>query len=131
MVAAFSYFVTGPLDIEMASRACWALTGEHDLASFASGDGVRLRNTVKRVFRADLEREGELVIFNIVANSFLPHQVRNTVGALIRVCSGKMSIDEFNAIIEARKPGLAGPTAPACGLCLTRVNYPSPLGEVE
>jgi tRNA pseudouridine38-40 synthase len=131
MMAAFSYLVTSPLDIEMANRACQALTGEHDLASFASCNGARLRNTVKRVFKAELERDGEMVIFNIVANSFLPHQVRNTVGVLIRVSSGKVGVDEFNSIIEARKPGMAGPTVPACGLCLNRINYPSPLGEVE
>jgi tRNA pseudouridine38-40 synthase len=64
----------------------------------------------------------------MVANSFLPHQVRNTVGALIRVGLGKMSVDEFNSIIGARKPGMAGPTAPAYGLCLTRINYPIPFG---
>jgi tRNA pseudouridine38-40 synthase len=40
-----------------------------------------------------------------------------------------MNLDEFCSIIEARLPGTAGPTAPACGLCLDRVNYPLPLGE--
>jgi tRNA pseudouridine38-40 synthase len=65
----------------------------------------------------------------MVANSFLTHQVRNTVGALIRVSLGKMSVDEFNSIIEAKKPGMAGPTAPACGLCLTRINYHNHLGS--
>lgn len=126
----FSYFVTSPLDIEAANRAAESLIGEHDFASFASSNGVMIRSTVRRVFKARLEREGELVIFNIVANSYLTHQVRNTVGALIRVALGKMSADEFSSIIEAKKPGLAGPTAPACGLCLTRINYPNHLGEV-
>jgi len=125
----FSYFVTSPLDIEAANRAAQALIGEHDFSPFASGNGAGIRNTVRHVFKASLERGGELVIFNIVANSFLTHQVRNTVGALIRVGLGKMSVDEFNSIIEAKKPGMAGPTAPACGLCLTRINYPNHLGS--
>ncbi len=119
----FSYFVTSPLDIEAANRAAQALIGEHDFAPFVSGNGTRIRSTVKHVFKANLERNGELVIFNMVANSFLPHQVRNTVGTLIRVALGKMSVDEFNSIIETKKPGMVGPTAPACGLCLTRINY--------
>ena len=63
----------------------------------------------------------------MVANSFLPHQVRNTVGSLIRVGLGKMIIDEFGNMVEAKEPGLAGPMAPACGLYLMRVNYPHPL----
>jgi len=125
----FAYFVTSPLDIEAANRAAQSLIGEHDLASFASSNGTRVKSTVKRVSKASFEREGEVVIFNMVANSFLPHQVRNTVGALIRVGLGKMSLDEFNSIIEAKKRGTAGPTAPSCGLCLTRVNYPKQLGR--
>jgi tRNA pseudouridine38-40 synthase len=125
----FSYFVSSPLDIEAANRAAGSLIGEHDLASFASSNGTRVKSTLKRVFKASFEREGELVTFNMVANSYLPHQVRNTVGALIRVGLGKMSIAEFNAVIEAKKPGMAGPTAPACGLCLTRINYPNHFGR--
>ena len=55
--------------------------------------------------------------------------MRNTVGALIEVGRGKMTVDEFYSIIDAKKPGLAGPTAPACGLCLMGVNYPRSFGE--
>jgi len=128
MREAFSYLVASPLDIEAMNRACQALIGEHDFASFATCDGARIRNTVRRVSRAEIERDRELVTFNMVANSFLPHQVRNTVGALIRVGLGKMSVDEFHSIIEAKKPGMAGPTAPACGLCLTQIDYPGPFG---
>jgi tRNA pseudouridine38-40 synthase len=76
-----------------------------------------------------MRREGDLVIFNIVANSFLMHQVRNTVGSLIRLGRGKINKEEFNNILEARQPGKAWPTAPAKGLCLLRVNYKNPIGE--
>ena len=124
----FSYLVTGHLDIEAINRACQALIGEHDFASFASCIGGGTRNTMRSVYRARIEKDGELAVFNMVANSFLPHQVRNTVGALIRVGLGKVSVDQFHSIIEAKKPGLAGPAAPACGLCLMRINYPSPFG---
>jgi len=124
----FSYLVTGHLDIEAINRACQALIGEHDFASFASCIGGGTRNTMRSVYRARIEKDGELAVFNMVANSFLPHQVRNTVGALIRVGLGKVSVDQFHIIIEAKKPGLAGPAAPACGLCLIRINYPSPFG---
>ena len=127
-----SYLVAEHLDIEAMNGACQALIGEHDFASFASSIGAEIRNTIRRVYRAEMERDGELVIFNMVANSFLPHQVRNTVGALIRVGSGKMSVAEFHSIIEAKKPGLAGPAAPACGLCLMQVNYTRPFeGELQ
>ena len=124
----FSYLVTGHLDIEAMNLACQALIGEHDFASFASCIGVGTKNTMRNMYRAKIDKDGELAVFNMVANSFLPHQVRNTAGALIRVGLGKVSVDQFHSIIEAKKPGLAGPAAPACGLCLMRINYPSPFG---
>jgi tRNA pseudouridine38-40 synthase len=125
----FSYRVTGSLDIEAMNRACQALIGEHDFASFATCIGAEMRKTVSRVYRAEAERDGEQVVFSMEAKSFLTHQVRNTVGALIRVGLGRMSVDEFNSIAEAKTPGLAGPAAPACGLCLMRINYPQPFEE--
>ena len=120
----FCYRVGGHLDIEAMNRACQALIGEHGFISFTSSTQVGTKSTVRRVYRAEMEKDGELAVFNMVANSFLPHQVRNTVGSLIRVGLGRMSIDEFHSIMEGKKPGLAGPTAPACGLCLMQVNYP-------
>jgi len=123
------YQVANPLDIEAMNRAAQTLIGEHDFASFVNGDGSWLESTVRNVSRAEVERDGELVTFHIAANSFLPHQVRTTVGVLIRVGQGKMKLDQFNSIIKARLPGTAGPTAPACGLCLDRVNYSVPLEE--
>jgi tRNA pseudouridine38-40 synthase len=127
----FSYLVTGELDIGAMNEGCRVLVGKHDFASFASQMEVGRRGTVKDVYRARVDREGELVVFSMVANSFLPHQVRNTVGVLLKVGSGKMNTNEVLGIMESRKPGLAGPTVPACGLFLERVNYPIPFEEMS
>jgi tRNA pseudouridine38-40 synthase len=127
----FSYRVAGNLDIEAMNQACQALTGKHDFASFATSSEMVGKNTVRNVHKAKMEQDGDMIVFNMVANSYLPHQVRNTVGSLIKVGQGKMTVDEFCSMLEARQPGLAGPTAPAGGLCLIRVNYPSPFGREE
>lgn len=126
-----SYLVSGRLDIEAMNGACRLLLGEHDLVSFASRMEVGERSTLRNILRAGVVREDEMVVFNVVANSFLPHQVRNTVGLLLRVGLSKMGASEVRDIIEARKPGLAGPTIPACGLCLIRVNYALPFEEMR
>ena len=126
----FAYPVADHLDIEIMNRACQALIGERDFASFTTCIKAGIKSTVRSVYRAETERNGELAVFNMVAKSFLHHQVRNTIGALIKVGLGRMSVDEFRSIVEAKKPGLAGPTAPACGLCLMQINYPRPLGEI-
>jgi len=116
----FAHRVTGHLDTDAMNQAAQGLIGLHDFASFTTVTGIK---TVRRVDKAEVKHAGDLVIFDVIASSFLPHQVRNTIGALIRVGRGRMSIAEFHSIIDRREPGLAGPTAPACGLCLMQVNY--------
>lgn len=125
----FTYRLSGQMDVNAMNQASQALIGEHDFASFTSSTEVSLKSTVRRVHRAEISRDGELVVFHIVANSFLLHQVRNTIGSLIRVGQGKMHCDEFYSIIATKQPGLAGPMAPASGLCLTQVNYFSPFED--
>jgi len=123
----FVHPVTGRLDTEAMNRACQVMIGRHDFASFVTGDDTGIKSTLRTIHKAEIKKEGDLVIFDVVANSFLPHQVRNTVGALIRVGQGKMTISDFKKMVQAKTHGLAGPTAPACGLCLMRINYPNPL----
>ncbi|MGB8708074.1 MAG: tRNA pseudouridine(38-40) synthase TruA, partial [Dehalococcoidia bacterium] len=84
-------------------------------------------STVRTVKKAKVTKKDDLVTYHVIANSFLPHQVRNMVGLLIRVGLGKVGLDEFHQIMEAKLLGLAGPTAPAYGLSLTKVNYRSNL----
>ena len=127
----YSYRVSGELDIEAMNRACRALIGEHDFSSFASDMAGSRKSPVRRVYEAAVERRGDTVVFGMTANSFLPHQVRNTVGALIRVGLGRVTLKEFNSIMKAREFGLAGPAAPPCGLCLEKVNYAEGVLEWE
>ncbi len=123
----YSWRVSGNLDIAAMHQACQALIGRHDFASFvSSAETARQKRTVRDVFKAEITQDGDTVVFSIVANSFLPHQVRNIVGSIIKVGQGKMTVEDFNSMVQAKTPGLAGPTAPADGLCLVRVNYPGP-----
>lgn len=123
----FSSRVTGGLDVAAMQRACQALIGRHDFASFvSSAETARQKRTVRDIFKAEITQDGDMIALEMVANSFLPHQVRNTVGSLIKVGQGKITVEEFYRIIAAKTPGLAGPTAPADGLCLVRVDYPGP-----
>ena len=127
----FAHHVPGRLDVAAMNKACQRLIGKHDFASFATALESQTKSTVRHVYEADVTRDGDLITFRIIANAFLPHQVRNTVGALIRVGLGKMTADEFRSILEAGKPGLAGPTAAANGLYLMRVNYPHSWEELR
>jgi tRNA pseudouridine38-40 synthase len=135
----YALLVPKTLDIQVMSEACQLLLGEHDFASFASSLDDS-RSTLRNVYEAGIDaltcpfssserNKQRFVIFHIVANSFLPHQIRSTVGLLIRLGLSKIGIEDFRDIMEARSLGLAGPVAPACGLCLMNINYPTPLGS--
>ncbi len=115
--------VPGNIDAGAMNDACRYLLGEHDFASFASGIESPEKSTRRCIHEASVRREGVLIIVKIVGSAFLLHQVRNTVGALLKVGQGKMTQEEFQGIINVREFGLAGPTAPACGLYLNRVYY--------
>ena len=132
MTSRFAYRVAGELNVEAMNRACQALVGIHDFASFASdiSDEPEM-STVREVYQAKVERDGDVIVFNIVANAFIRHQIRSTAGALVQVGLNKLSEAEFVSILEAKKIGLAGPTLPACGLCLMRVNYPCSFEEMR
>ncbi len=119
-----AYFVPRRLEVAAMNEACQAILGTHDFAPFASSlnDG---KNTVRTIYRATVAIEGDLVSCHMVANSFLPHQVRNTMGALVKVGLGKSDVAAFCDILRSKKPTIAGPALPPHGLCLLKVNYPN------
>jgi tRNA pseudouridine38-40 synthase len=123
LAAGTAYLVTGSLNIDRMNEACALLQGTHDFSSFAASMGQK-GSMVRTVHKAAMSREGDMVLFHIVASSFLPHQVRNTVGLMVRLGRGKVTVEVFREIIAQKTLGLAGPAAPAHGLCLIRVNYP-------
>ena len=117
----FCEFVHMPLDVDRMNEACKCLVGEHDFAPFSSVFDDR--PTVRRVSNAEVTRKGDLVRFNMSADSFLPHQVRNTVGGLIKVGLGKLKGETFCEMASSGEAGMIGPAAPARGLCLMGVRY--------
>lgn len=117
-----AYHVPQPLNVAEMDRACQAMVGTHDFVPFSGALEDRI-NTVRTVYRANTFREGSMVTCHMEANAFLPHQVRNTVGALLQVGLGKMEAPDFEKILGAAMPAVAGPAAPPHGLCLLKVNY--------
>ena len=125
--------VAGKLDTAAMQKACETLIGRHDFTSFVGSEIVaKEKRTVRDIYKAEITKDGEMITFDITANSFLPHQVRNMIGCLVKVGQDKMTAAEFKQLVESRTPGPAGMTAPAEGLCLVQVNYPGPFeGETR
>jgi tRNA pseudouridine38-40 synthase len=95
----------------------------NDFSSFQGADreDVKPVREVKAVRFKKAHRH--MLIFEIQANAFLKHMVRNIVGTLAEVGKGKLTADEFRRVLEKRDRGLAGATAPAHGLFLKEVRY--------
>jgi len=80
-------------------------------------------NTVRNVLRAGVYRNGEQVIFEIVADAFLRRMVRRLAGNLILVGLGRLSEDDFRGLLSLRSRRTPAVDAPPQGLCLVKVNY--------
>ena len=121
-----SWQVRYALDVLAMSKALAFLEGEHDFTSFRAA-GCAARSPVRRINRAAIDVvEGELWI-ELHGAGFLRHMVRNIVGALHEVGRQKRPPEWFRELLEVRDRTQAGVTAPARGLHLVRVDYPSEL----
>jgi tRNA pseudouridine38-40 synthase len=118
-----SAWVHRPLDAEAMHAAAQALIGEHDFSAFRSIE-CQSKTPVRRVERIEVRREGDYLWLEIAANAYLHHMVRNIVGTLLDLQRGPDPAAAMARVLAGRDRRLAGPTAPAGGLYLWRVEYP-------
>ena len=107
---------------ENMKRAAEMLVGRKDFSSFMAADST-VKDTVREVFSAELEREGDVITFRVSADGFLYNMVRIIVGTLVEVGQGKREVSSVKEILLAKDRKLAGKTAPAKGLTLKDVKY--------
>jgi tRNA pseudouridine38-40 synthase len=128
--ARFAYHCAAPLDVAAMDASLRPLIGTHDLAAFSGPIAPNRRDpaasaTIRRIETIEWGRVDETLTMEIAANGFLPHLVRNIVGAALRVGSGRMGAEEVASLLASKDRRLAPPPAPPSGLCLIRVRYDS------
>lgn len=116
------FHVPENLDISEMQKAADLLIGQHDFTSFRASQ-CQAQSAIKTIDNIIIKRDGDEVILTISARSFLHHMVRNIVGSLRLVGNGRMSFDKFSEGFEACNRSLMGPTAPASGLYLVKIDY--------
>ena len=111
------------LDIDRMNEAAGYLLQYTDFTSFS-----KLHTDVKtnncRIYKAGWEKDGDVWVFTIQADRFLRNMVRAIVGTLLEVGRGKLTVDGFRQVIEAKDRGRAGTSAPGHALYLVDVTYP-------
>ncbi|MDD6195239.1 MAG: tRNA pseudouridine(38-40) synthase TruA [Lachnospiraceae bacterium] len=110
------------LDVEKMQQAAVYLEGEHDYKSFCGNSRMK-KSTVRIVDTITIHRRKGYVYLTFHGTGFLQNMVRIMVGTLLEVGLGRMEPEQVRDILEAKDRKVAGPTAPAKGLCLMKVDY--------
>ena len=122
--AGLAWRVPAPLDAEAMHRAAQRLIGLHDFTTFRSAH-CQSASPVKTLDQLDIRRDGDEILCNVAARSFLHHQVRSMVGCLVMVGEGKWSADDLSAALEAKSRAALGFNAPPDGLYFVGAEYPT------
>jgi len=114
--------VARPLDAEAMHAAAQYLVGTHDFTTFRAAE-CQANSPLRTLDALSVERAGERIVIRASALSFLHRQIRSITGSLEHVGSGRWSVDDLRAALEARDRARCGAVAPAHGLYLERVDY--------
>ncbi|MBY0314283.1 MAG: tRNA pseudouridine(38-40) synthase TruA [Bdellovibrionales bacterium] len=123
----YSHHVKKPLDVNLLNNLASCLVGKQDFASFQTS-GTEVETTVRTIFEAYWEvRKGHRLVFHVVGDGFLKQMVRNLVGTMLWCATKKEAPALFRQMLESRDRRESMAAAPAHGLFLKWVKYPSEL----
>ncbi|HLB42145.1 MAG TPA: tRNA pseudouridine(38-40) synthase TruA [Gammaproteobacteria bacterium] len=114
-----------PLDILRIQQAAAYLMGEQDFTSFRSSQ-CHSKSPMRHVIDFSIRRYHDVVIFEIEANAFLHHMVRNIAGVLMKIGAGFQDPEWMRDVLQAKDRRAAAETAPPEGLYLIQIRYPEP-----
>jgi tRNA pseudouridine38-40 synthase len=117
------WHIAVPLDVEAMREGAGMLVGRHDFTTFRSAH-CQSDSPVKTLDRLDVTRQGEQILVEAAARSFLHHQVRSMVGCLALVGRGQWAPDDMRKALEARDRAALGLNAPPQGLYFVEARYP-------
>lgn len=110
------------LDVNKMIAATKDIIGTHDFTSFTTKARCE-KHRIRTIKKLEIKKDGKYIYFIVEADGFLYNMARTIVGTLTEVGRGKIIAETVKDILDARNRKLAGPTAPAKGLCLMEVKY--------
>jgi tRNA pseudouridine38-40 synthase len=126
-VGRLATLVNQPLDADLMHAEAQCLLGERDFSAFR-GAGCQSNTPMRNVHFVEVTRRGDYVVVDIQANAFLLHMVRNIVGTLLAVGSGRQQRGWTQDVFAGRDRRRAAATAAPYGLYLVDVIYPAACG---
>ena len=118
----YCYHVPKDLDGDAMVKALKLLEGTHDFSCFKAA-GSSVTNCVRQIYRADLSKKEDMLIFTFKGSGFLYNMVRIMMGTVLEIGMGKRPVENIPKLLESKDRSLAGPTVPAKGLFLVKVYY--------
>jgi tRNA pseudouridine38-40 synthase len=118
----YVWHIPYPIDVFAMNETIRLIRGSHDFSSFRKKDEV-YKSSVREVLKTGVRRKGEFIYILVEATGFLRYMIRNIVGTLMLVGSGRLSKEDFQMILESKDRQKAGPTAPPQGLFLRVIKY--------
>lgn len=146
----YAHYTYMHLNVDLMSQAAGYLVGEHDFMSFCSA-GAQVETTIRQIDSIEVsiegneedgvecnrgssenrvesgerhvDQEGKEIVIRVSGRGFLYNMVRIIAGTLMEVGRGRLAPQEMERILEAKNRRAAGPTAPACGLTLVKIEY--------
>lgn len=117
-----SYHVAYNLDVDAMNEAAEVLVGNHDFKAFQSSGGSE-KTSIRTIHSSKIIKDENFILYLVEGNGFLYNMVRIIVGTLVEIGKNKLSkYDIVKALNSGNREDL-GPTAPAQGLCLMKINY--------
>ncbi len=120
----FSWHFPYSVDHDAIRNACKMIIGTHDFSSFCNERKLWTKDTLRTIFACSWEPiDEERYLLRISGNNFLYRMVRNIAGTLLYIGCGKILLEDLGEIMNGKDRTLAGVTAPAHGLTLSKVFY--------
>lgn len=118
-----------PLDLAAMQQAAKHIVGQHDFSSFRAA-ACQSNQPVRNIHHANLFEHGQFIVFDIQADGFLHHMVRNLMGTLFAIGKGELQPDDYLRILRAKDRTIAPPTASPDGLYFINAYYPEPFQKL-
>lgn len=112
-----------PLDVQCMHDAAQLILGEQDFSAYRTVH-CQAKHPVRNLHQLNVSQDGELIYFDVQANAFLHHMVRNLVGSLILIGKNEQPVEWMKTLLDGKDRTVAGPTASAEGLMFLGALYP-------